>query len=212
MSKVAVEEKGSKVVVEYMIQQNRPYSATDVYTNLHQEFGKTLVVKCLDSGVQSGQLKEKVIGKQKIYFANQDNFPKADEEALRNLDRLVVEQAEQLKAEQAELKNIDYHLKTLTSAHTTAQLKAKVTQLENEISELEARLNALKGTTKQVTPGDKKKAIESRDVCVSEWRKRKRMANEMINGILENCPKKKKDLLEEMGVETDEDHQVVIPN
>ncbi|PIO56753.1 hypothetical protein TELCIR_21846, partial [Teladorsagia circumcincta] len=65
MSKADLEQK------EYMLEQNRPYSATDVFTNLRQEFGKTLVLKVLESSVSSGILKDKVIGKQKIFYANQ---------------------------------------------------------------------------------------------------------------------------------------------
>lgn len=30
------------VVPEYMVEQNRPYSAIDVYNNLRQEYGKTV--------------------------------------------------------------------------------------------------------------------------------------------------------------------------
>ncbi|CAG0922250.1 unnamed protein product [Notodromas monacha] len=39
---------------------------------------------------------------------------------------------------------------------------------------------------------------------MTEWRKRKRMAMDMIDGVLEEYPKTKKALLEDIGVETDE--------
>ena len=36
------------MIPEYMIRQNRPYSAIDVYNNLHQEFGKTVsIFRCM---------------------------------------------------------------------------------------------------------------------------------------------------------------------
>ena len=45
----------SKIQV-YLEQQNRPYSANDIFLNLHKEIGKTAVQKCLDSLVQVSRL------------------------------------------------------------------------------------------------------------------------------------------------------------
>ncbi|KJH52507.1 hypothetical protein DICVIV_01353 [Dictyocaulus viviparus] len=42
MSKSDLEEKAVTKITEYMIEQNRPYSAIDVHTNLRQEFGKAV--------------------------------------------------------------------------------------------------------------------------------------------------------------------------
>ena len=64
-----------KKILKYMTEQNRPYSATDVLNNLHKEIGKTQVIKSLESLASSGSLAEKVYGKQKIYFLNQNNLP-----------------------------------------------------------------------------------------------------------------------------------------
>ena len=49
------------------------------------------------------------------------------------------------------------------------------------------------------------------DLCFKEWRKRKRSCMEVVNSILENYPKSKKILLEDIGVETDEDAGVSVP-
>ena len=46
---------------------------------------------------------------------------------------------------------------------------------------------------------------------LQEWRKRKRSCVDVINSILENYPKSKKILLEDIGVETDEDAGVSPP-
>lgn len=37
-------------------------------------------------------------------------------------------------------------------------------------------------------------------------------ATDMMGAILEGYPKSKKEFLEEVGVETDEDHKVTVPN
>ena len=72
MSKKAADEEAAALKIkDYMLAANRPYSAIDVTTNLRKEFGKSLVVKCLESLVLSGHLKDKAFGKQKMFFANQ---------------------------------------------------------------------------------------------------------------------------------------------
>uniref|UniRef100_A0A8C3V1Q9 Homologous-pairing protein 2 winged helix domain-containing protein n=1 Tax=Catharus ustulatus TaxID=91951 RepID=A0A8C3V1Q9_CATUS len=52
---------------------NRPYSAQDAFGNLQREHGlsKAAVVKALEQLAQQGRIREKVYGKQKIYFADQ---------------------------------------------------------------------------------------------------------------------------------------------
>ncbi|KAK2157018.1 hypothetical protein LSH36_200g01015 [Paralvinella palmiformis] len=54
-------------------------------------------------------------------------------------------------------------------------------------------------------------AKSKRSESVKVWRKRKRMTNDILDAILEGYPKKKKDLLEEIGIETDEEYNVKPP-
>ena len=46
---------------------------------------------------------------------------------------------------------------------------------------------------------------------VKEWGSRKRAAMNILGPILENCPLPKKALLEDIGMETDEDASVAFP-
>ncbi|VDN24756.1 unnamed protein product [Gongylonema pulchrum] len=71
MSKGQPDDVAIRAVCDYMKEQNRPYSAVDVWNNLHQKYPKAQVIKCLDNGVEQGVLCEKLISKQKIYFADQ---------------------------------------------------------------------------------------------------------------------------------------------
>uniref|UniRef100_A0A2I2Y431 Homologous-pairing protein 2 homolog n=1 Tax=Gorilla gorilla gorilla TaxID=9595 RepID=A0A2I2Y431_GORGO len=61
------------ILLRYLQEQNRPYSAQDVFGNLQREhgLGKAVVVKTLEQLAQQGKIKEKMYGKQKIYFADQ---------------------------------------------------------------------------------------------------------------------------------------------
>lgn len=53
---------------------------------------------------------------------------------------------------------------------------------------------------------------KEREKYCKEWRKRKRMATELSDAILEGYPKSKKQFFEEVGIETDEDHNVKLPD
>lgn len=46
---------------------------------------------------------------------------------------------------------------------------------------------------------------------VVQWRKRRRYANDMLDGIMEGYPHPKKQLIEEIGLETDEEVGAVMP-
>lgn len=51
----------------------------------------------------------------------------------------------------------------------------------------------------------KKKVQEEYEKRLTVYKKRKRMCLDMLDAILENYPKTKKQLYEEVGLETDED-------
>lgn len=55
----------------------------------------------------------------------------------------------------------------------------------------------------KVSAADFKKAQQLKEKSTTELRKRKRICLDILDQILENYPKSKKALLEEVGVETD---------
>ena len=65
------DDAAAAAVLQYLVQQNRPYSAQDVFMNLHKEHSKAVVQKVIDQLVETKELREKVNGKQKCYVANQ---------------------------------------------------------------------------------------------------------------------------------------------
>ena len=62
-----------------------------------------------------------------------------------------------------------------------------------------------------LTAADKAKVVKQHETNTGQWRKRKRKATDIIDTILENWPKSKKSLYEEIGVETDEIAGVTLP-
>lgn len=212
MSKgAAQEERALEVVRDYMLRQNRPYSAQDVVLNLHKEFGKTLVVKVLDGLVDAGDLKEKTLSKQKIYYPNQDNFPSFDESELKTLDAEIQRMSEEVKALTEKKRELEASLRSLEASLQTEQLRIRMEELRKECLTLETKKKNLQNSGEKVDPQDKKTAMDNKQKYVRVWRKRKRIAEDILNTILENCPKKKRDLVEEIGVEIDEDSCLNLP-
>lgn len=52
MSKSKLDDDGEGLVLEYMLEKNRPYSMSDIAQNLHNELGKTSVQRMLDKLTQ----------------------------------------------------------------------------------------------------------------------------------------------------------------
>jgi len=80
-----------------------------------------------------------------------------------------------------------------------------------EIGKGGERLKAIKDQANAVSPEEKDAIMKARETNVREWRKRKRMAGDVMDAILENYPKSKKEFMEEVGCETDEDCGVSLP-
>ena len=85
-------------------------------------------------------------------------------------------------------------------------------QLMEENKKMEEKLSNITKNREKVSAADLKKAQQMKTKTVTEWRKRKRMCTDMLDAILESYPKPKKALIEEVGIEADEDVGVKIPS
>ncbi|XP_022364808.1 homologous-pairing protein 2 homolog isoform X2 [Enhydra lutris kenyoni] len=190
------------ILLRYLQEQNRPYSAQDVFGNLQREhgLGKTAVVKALEQLAQQGKIKEKMYGKQKIYFADQDQFAMVSDADLQGLDAKIVALTAKVQSLQQSCR------------HMEAEMQKEIQELKKECAGYRERLKNIKAATNHVTPEEKEQVYRERQKYCKEWRKRKRMATELSDAILEGYPKSKKQFFEEVGIETDEDHNVKLPD
>ncbi|KAH9416088.1 PSMC3 interacting protein [Dermatophagoides pteronyssinus] len=107
--------------------------------------------------------------------------------------------------------------KSLDFQKSIQELQNHLDRLRSEIDELRQKseeFNESKNVEENIDDNVEKKSrlTVKRKKLIDEWRKRKRMATGIIQTIMENCPKKKKDFFEEVGIETDEDYNVIIPS
>ncbi|XP_043856622.1 homologous-pairing protein 2 homolog isoform X1 [Dromiciops gliroides] len=202
------------LVLSYLREQNRPYSAQDVFGNLQRDhgLGKAAVVKALEQLAQQGKIKEKVYGKQKIYFADQDEFDTVSDTDLKGLDDEILSLTSKVQSVQQSCRHMEAELKELTSSLTTPEMCKEIEELKKECANYTERLNKIKAATNHVTPEEKEKVYQEKQKYHKEWRKRKRMATELFDAILEGYPKSKKQFFEEVGIETDEDYNVTLPD
>ncbi|XP_029429472.1 homologous-pairing protein 2 homolog isoform X2 [Rhinatrema bivittatum] len=184
------------VILKYLNDQNRPYSTQDVFGNLQREhgLGKTAVVKAMEQLAQQGKIKEKVYGKQKIYFADQDQFPSVSDTELKRLDSQIAEMSSQVQSIQQSCRQLDAELKELNSSMTTPEMAKEIAALKKECTQDAEKLERIRCATNHVTPEEKEKATD------------------LFDAILEGYPKSKKQFFEEVGIETDEDHKVTLPD
>ena len=200
-----------KSVFEYMKSQNRPYSAIDVFNNLHKAYGKTAIVKALESLAEKKKLLEKTYGKSKIYVVDQAQFPNVDDAILLELDNKIGAMKKCVDESSAKLSTLSSNLKALNSSLTSEDAAALLKKLKPEVEALEERLSVLKSNTVCIDADQKRKINEKCKSMVGQWKKRKRMTTDLMNAVLEGYPKTKKQFIDEVGIETDEDCQVVVP-
>ncbi|XP_005429678.1 homologous-pairing protein 2 homolog [Geospiza fortis] len=106
---------------------------------------------------------------------------------------------------------MEAELKDLNSSMTTPEIAREIEVLRKDCASYTEKLERIKSATNHVTPEEKDKVCREQQLYRREWRRRKRMATELLDAILEGYPKSKKQFFEEVGIETDEDHGVELP-
>ncbi|KAJ3274349.1 hypothetical protein HK104_004115 [Borealophlyctis nickersoniae] len=200
----ATPQDPQQVVLHYLRKTNRPYSAVDVFNNLKGEIGKTLVTKALSSLVEEQQVHGKQYGKQWVYVAKQDDLPAPSQSELDEMDGSIGRLKEEIGGLKEEIKQTQAALSGLTSSLTNEQIETRLVELEQENQKLSTRLEGLRSNTIQMSAQDKKRIEAGLESMRSQWRKRKRMFKEMWDAVTENMPGNRADLMEQIGIETDE--------
>ncbi|XP_049779839.1 homologous-pairing protein 2 homolog [Schistocerca cancellata] len=197
----------SEAVLKYLRDQNRPYSANDVFMNLHKEFGKTAIQKALDELTEKGKLKEKMYGKQKVYAIEQVEEGNSEDmnKELSDLDKEIAKVSDELQSAEQQLRAHESLLQKLLTTLTTEDAVKEKSLLEEKVSKLTEKLEQLSKNAVPISKKERDKIVNLREKNVKEWRKRKSLCMDIVNSILEGYPKDKKSLLEEIGIETDED-------
>lgn len=188
-------------IIDYLKTENRPFSANDIFSNLSIDGGKTAMTRALLQLVSDDKVKEKTYGKQKVYYINQNVFNDLETDCLQSMDAKISELSNTLNSLQKQIKMSEAVLEDLTKSLPTEKVEAELIAVKTEISVLKDKLQSLESKAVSIDPKEKKNLCEKKEMCLKVYKRRKRLANNVIDAILEGYPKSKKQLLEELGVE-----------
>ncbi|XP_048579898.1 homologous-pairing protein 2 homolog isoform X2 [Nematostella vectensis] len=170
------------------------------------------VQRSLESLASEDKIQEKVYGKQKVYAPKQDQFSDYDEGEIKKMDSQIASLQQKLKELQDKFNQQENELKKLNSSLTTEQAQTQLDELSKKCDNYKQRLTKMKSADNHVSPEVKDQIHKNHKQSVTMWRKRKRMCTDILNSILEGYPKPKRQLIEDVGLETDEDYGVVLPS
>ena len=146
-----------------------------------------------------------------MYVADQSQFPTISDDELHVMDAAISSLCEKLRVSQDAARHLESQLRAISSAPTTEDASHQLANTSTECKNLMSRLKNLQTVANAVSPEERKLVFAVQEKTVKEWRKRKRMAMDIVNTVLEGYPKTKKQFLEEVGVETDEDYNMKPP-
>ncbi|CAK1365998.1 unnamed protein product [Cercospora beticola] len=192
-------DESSKLILNYLRKTNRPYSATDISTNLNNKVTKAAATKLLKDMHERNEIDGKASGKQidevDEHFEETMQAKEAETERLRT-------EIISLKTEEKELR---LALRAESTIVTTAELRSNAEKLEQEKVELQERLAKLKsGKVKPVDPERKVQIVAARKKWAKIVANRKKIRKELWGMILDATEKDKvAERKEEVGIEGD---------
>lgn len=201
MSKSGIGET-TKAVKKYLKKTNRPYSLNDIFNNLQSKYPKVSVGKALEALVTDNIICERLNGKQKIYFFNQENI-QVDNEKLKEMDNLVGQLNTKVNKLRDSVSTKETKKKSLKEHIPMKDIENKLAEIQKGIKESKVKITSIRERCKNSNPEDQIKVKKTHKTLSTEWKKRKRIASEAIDSILESSSKPKKAFLEEVGLEVD---------
>ncbi|RPB17789.1 homologous-pairing protein-like protein 2 [Morchella conica CCBAS932] len=198
-------DQANELIIDYLRQQNRPYSATDVSANLHNAVTKTAAAKILKELHEKGEIEGRASGKQIVYHAIQDPNDFASTEDLKAMDEKITGTKLKIVKVKAELKSLQGTLNTLKAAPTVSSLCETVGVLETEIQRLESSLKPIRAGPIKSISASEKAAMDVEYVRLETLlRRRKKTFKEFWGTICDGCGDlNPSDLWERLGLEGD---------
>lgn len=223
---VTTDAAAKRLVLQYMRQQNRPYSVQQVLDNLHKRVPKGTLERVMGALVASGEgLLSKDYGKARIFFPDQGQLlgsggtgtgeqaeaSGATLEGLAEDNDALREQVKELVARERALRA---ELSRLAAEPTDVELPALLQQMESSREEKQARLQGLleQGQGADANPNALRDAIRQFNGMREGWFRRRGLCMDALDLLAEGMDRKRSELLEELGLETDEDAGVKLPN
>lgn len=187
-----------------MREQNRPYSIQNLIDNLKGAIKKALMTKVIAKLETDSKITVKGEKAKKVAFIRQEELEVLDPEELKTLEEEIKETSKQVSTTKEQVQSLNRKLDDIKRASTTEELKTEIATLKKECTFLEGEVQRLSGGITLATPEERKAALDSLRKYVTEWRKRKKIAMDVINAFSENMDQKPSEYMENNGIDEDE--------
>lgn len=189
-----------QVVLDYMVTQNRPYSALNVCDNLRGVIKKPQVIKILDHLTELGKVQAKDFGKARVYLVDQQGLPTSTDEELAELDAEITEKQAAVNEIAEEVKELKEKIKERGRLLTAAQLQDEVTRLIVESKRQEEELEASAGITP--VSDEQRNAVQKRlQMMQTAAKSRQRLCMNIVHSLSEMMEQKPKVVMDILGME-----------
>ncbi|EAY06363.1 hypothetical protein TVAG_151700 [Trichomonas vaginalis G3] len=198
-------------ILEFLLERNRPYSATNLVDEMHGEFTKTVIQKALDQLVDENKITCKLAGKSsKLYFAKQEGKQVASKEELVVMDQHNDELSHKLQDLQKLRDELRARRDVLSSTRKLDELRQYRVEIEQQCGKKAQYRDKLIESAQGINPEDIAKITKDYNTRCEQWKKRRAMCMDILNTICgqEGMDKKPADIIEEQGLETDEQYHV----
>lgn len=201
-----------KTVQDFLTKQNRPMSANDILNNFTGQLTKTNITNALEQLNTDKKIIEKIYGKQKVFMTLQTTNCATFKQDLRDLEEKKINAKGELSRVQFDNSRMDKEIKGFGDQVPIGELERQNKELATEVEVLKEQLSKMKGANVEFISKDEKSKIQKEHTAsVKLWRKYKRIANEMIATIVENCNMSKAKLCEDLCIVLDEHENVQPP-
>jgi len=199
----------SEKVLTYLQQQNRPFNYVQVFENLKKTVGKTDVKKILAKLAEEEKIGMVDLKGKLVYFALQPENAEITAETLAELKDATEKTRERNREVAKERSALQSTLKSLRQYPSDAEVEKTIAENEEKIAEKDEALDKIKNGC-NISVDDMAKTSKEFEKLFKTWKKYKRVVKDMGDTFAGEGSKKPKKILEECGVETDEEVDVKI--
>lgn len=169
---------------------------------------KTAVERALATLVENGQVNKKEYGKAKIFLLAQDKLDLPDAEDMASTDAELRTLSEKLNGLNSAIEEKKGRLAHLKSQYTFEGASERVEKLSDELTTKLARRERLGDGSALMSKEEKLNVEKAYSDMRLLWKKYSSLVKGIVDQISEATGKKRSELYEEIGVETDEDVNV----
>ncbi|KAG9396261.1 Homologous-pairing protein 2 [Carpediemonas membranifera] len=196
-------------IVAFVTEHRQPISATETVNWMQSKNkagkSKVKVDRALDAAVADGQLVMKAFGRSKLFWA-EIPIPTAEQTAELNTKRTYIREANvrivEMKEQQQQLED---RTRQLLKEPTDAEIDDLLEKRRAEVAALEQRLKDNEEAVGTIDEEANKRTDAELLYLVKLWKTRRMAVMDVINQMSEGRDKPVPDLLEEFGLETDEE-------